>query len=160
MTTGIATVRCGMSGHAGANGGQIVLNKDSSVLDRAGNGQKKFSQSVHTQEVTGSSPVVSTKKFLISQEIRNFSSLCPYFVQCNFVAFRKTQTVTQITKYSDRFVQHRIGFPLSGAAFCPFFCFFRCRILGQIFVTSHMALSITFPMVSAASRFISGVAWV
>jgi len=30
---------------------------------------------VHTQEVTGSSPVVSTKKFLISQEIRNFSLL-------------------------------------------------------------------------------------
>ena len=28
---------------------------------------------LHTQEVTGSSPVVSTKKFLISQEIRNFS---------------------------------------------------------------------------------------
>ena len=27
---------------------------------------------LHTQEVTGSSPVVSTKKFLISQEIRNF----------------------------------------------------------------------------------------
>ena len=30
---------------------------------------------LHTQEVTGSSPVVSTKKFLISQEIRNFSLL-------------------------------------------------------------------------------------
>ena len=28
---------------------------------------------LHTQEVTGSSPVVSTKKFLISLEIRNFS---------------------------------------------------------------------------------------
>jgi len=27
---------------------------------------------LHTQEVTGSSPVVSTKKFLISLEIRNF----------------------------------------------------------------------------------------
>ena len=27
---------------------------------------------LHTQEVTGSSPAVSTKKFLISQEIRNF----------------------------------------------------------------------------------------
>ena len=30
---------------------------------------------LHTQEVTGSSPVVSTKKFLISCEIRNFSFL-------------------------------------------------------------------------------------
>jgi hypothetical protein len=66
LTTGIATVRCGMSGHAGAKDGQIVLNADSSVLDSGGNGQKKFSQFVHTQEVTGSSPVVSTKKFLIS----------------------------------------------------------------------------------------------
>ena len=55
--------------------GQIVLNAEPSGLDRVGNGQKKFSQSVHTQEVTGSSPVVSTKKFLISQEIRNFSLL-------------------------------------------------------------------------------------
>ncbi len=27
---------------------------------------------LHMQEVTGSSPVVSVKKFLISQEIRNF----------------------------------------------------------------------------------------
>ena len=32
---------------------------------------------IHTQEVTGSSPVVSTKKFLISHEIRNFSFYSP-----------------------------------------------------------------------------------
>ena len=50
-----------MSGHAGVKDGQIVLNAEASVLDSAENGQKKFSQSVHTQEVTGSSPVVSTK---------------------------------------------------------------------------------------------------
>ena len=61
MTTGKATVPCGMSGHTVVKDGQIVLNAESSVLDRVGNGQKKFSQSVHTQEVTGSSPVVSTK---------------------------------------------------------------------------------------------------
>ena len=30
---------------------------------------------IHTQEVTGSSPAVSTKKFLISYEIRNFFCL-------------------------------------------------------------------------------------
>ena len=30
---------------------------------------------LHTQEVTGSSPVVSAKKFLVSCEIRNFSLL-------------------------------------------------------------------------------------
>ena len=52
---------CGMSGHTVVKDGQIVLNAESSVLDRVGNGQKKFSQSVHTHEVTGSSPVVSTK---------------------------------------------------------------------------------------------------
>ena len=50
-----------MSGHAGANGGQIVLNAELPASDSGGNGQKKFSQSVHTQEVTGSSPVVSTR---------------------------------------------------------------------------------------------------
>ena len=32
---------------------------------------------LHTQEVTGSSPAVSTKKFLISQEIRNFFRIWP-----------------------------------------------------------------------------------
>ena len=61
LTTGKATVRCGKGGHAGAKDGQIVLNEEQPVLDRVGNCQKKFSQSVHTQEVTGSSPVVSTK---------------------------------------------------------------------------------------------------
>jgi len=55
-------VPCGMNGHTVVKDGQIVLNAESSVLDRVGNDQKKFSQSVHTQEVTGSSPVVSTKK--------------------------------------------------------------------------------------------------
>ena len=79
LTTESATVRCGMSGHAGANDGQIVLNKDSSVLDRVENGQKKFSQSVHTQEVTGSSPVVSTIK---TPEIARF--LVFLFVFRNF----------------------------------------------------------------------------
>ena len=39
---------------------------------------------LHTQEVTGSSPVVSTKKFLISQEIRNFSL---YFRSNNSAVF-------------------------------------------------------------------------
>ena len=32
---------------------------------------------LHTQEVTGSSPAVSTKKFLISQEIRDFFAFMP-----------------------------------------------------------------------------------
>ena len=72
-------MRCGMSGHTGSKDGQIVLNKDSSVLDRAGNSQKKFSQSVHTQEVTGSSPVVSTIK---TPEIARF--LVFLFVFRNF----------------------------------------------------------------------------
>ena len=39
---------------------------------------------LHTQEVTGSSTVVSTKKFLISQEIRNFSL---YFRSNNSAVF-------------------------------------------------------------------------
>ena len=61
MTTGKATVPCGMGGHAVVKDGQIVLNAELPASDSGGNGQKKFSQSVHTQEVTGSSPVVSTK---------------------------------------------------------------------------------------------------
>ena len=39
---------------------------------------------LHTQEVTGSSPVVSTKKFLIPREIRNFS---PYIRSNNSIVF-------------------------------------------------------------------------
>ena len=62
-----------------AKDGQIVLNEDSSVLDRGGNGQKKSPQSVHTQEVTGSSPVVSTIK---TPEIARF--LVFLFVFRNF----------------------------------------------------------------------------
>ena len=38
LTTGKATVRYGMSGRAEAKDSQIVLNEDSSVLDRVGNG--------------------------------------------------------------------------------------------------------------------------
>ena len=50
---------------------------------------------LHTQEVTGSSPAVSTKKFLISYEIRNFFCLCLQIVMLHFGVFRLTQTVTQ-----------------------------------------------------------------
>ena len=46
--------------------------------------RKASLSNLHTQEVTGSSPVVSTKKFLISQEIRNFSL---YFRSNNSVVF-------------------------------------------------------------------------
>ena len=94
LTTGKATVPCGMSGHTVGKDGQIVLNAESLVLDRAGNGQKKFSLSVHTQEVTGSSPVVSTKKFLISQEIRNFSLFSRLFMRFDLPESFLTPTVT------------------------------------------------------------------
>ena len=43
---------------------------------------------LHTQEVTGSSPVVSTKKFLILQEIRNFSYILPQKVFFKFEFLR------------------------------------------------------------------------
>ena len=61
LTTESATVRRGMRGHAVVKAAQIVLNAEFSALDRVGNERKKFSQSVHTQEVTGSSPVIPTK---------------------------------------------------------------------------------------------------
>ena len=57
---------------------------------------------IHTQEVTGSSPAVSTKKFLISQEIRNFFCLCSQIVTRHFGVFRLTQTVTQKPKVRER----------------------------------------------------------
>ena len=44
---------------------------------------------LHTQEVTGLSPIVSTKKFLISQEIRNFSLL--FRSKYSFEFFRFSQ---------------------------------------------------------------------
>ena len=42
---------------------------------------------LHTQEVTGSSPVVSTKKSLISQEIRDFSLLLQLKYSFEFFCF-------------------------------------------------------------------------
>ena len=42
---------------------------------------------LHTQEVTGSSPAVSTKKFLISQEIRNFFLFMPSSSDAAFSRF-------------------------------------------------------------------------
>ena len=60
LTTGKATVRCGMGGHAVVKDGQIVLNAEPSGLDRVGNGQKKFFQSVRIRKVAGSIPVEST----------------------------------------------------------------------------------------------------
>ena len=62
-------MRCGICGHAGVNDGQIVLNAESLVLDRAGNGQKKFSLSVGKDEVGGSNPPSSSR---ITPEIFGF----------------------------------------------------------------------------------------
>ena len=50
---------------------------------------------LHTQEVTGSSPAVSAKKFSVSQETGNFFCLYPQIVTRHFGVFRLTQTVTQ-----------------------------------------------------------------
>lgn len=47
-----------------------------------------------TQEVTGSSPVVSTKKFLISCEIRNFSFVFLKFVYWSSYWSSLTNTMT------------------------------------------------------------------
>ncbi|WP_298735005.1 hypothetical protein, partial [uncultured Subdoligranulum sp.] len=66
---------------------------------------------LHTQEVTGSSPVVSTKKFLISQEIRNFSFYSPRKSLLKFSAFSPTNTLTNSAIVSDRMRQHRTGIP-------------------------------------------------
>ena len=103
----------------------------------------RLSSYLHTQEVTGSSPAVSTKKFLISQEIRNFFCLCLQIVTQHFGVFRLTQTVTQKPRgqeSTERGEWHHP--PLSG------------------FFVGYMVWLMTLPMVSAAERFIPAVAWV
>ena len=75
---------------------------------------------LHTQEVTGSSPVVSTKKFLISQEIRNFYL---FYASKNFLqnlAFAPTNTLTNTAIVPHRTGQHRARKP-------------RCILPSQVF---------------------------
>ena len=64
---------------------------------------------IHTQEVTGSSPAVSTKKFLISYEIRNFFCLYFQIVTRHFGVFRLTQTVTQKPRGQKSIGERRIA---------------------------------------------------
>ena len=99
---------------------------------------------LHTQEVTGSSPAVSTKKFLISCEIRNFFCLCPQIVTRNFCVFCMTQTVTQKPRGQESTGEGRM------ASSVPL----------RLFFVGYMVWLMTLPMVSAASRFIPSVAWV
>ena len=99
---------------------------------------------LHTQEVTGSSPAVSTKKFLISQEIRNFFRLCLQIVTRHFGVFRLTQTVTQKPRGQESTGEGRM------ASSVPL----------RLFFVGYMVWLMTLPMVSAAERFIPSVAWV
>ena len=99
---------------------------------------------LHTQEVTGSSPAVSTKKFLISQEIRNFFRLCSQIVTRHFDVFRMTQTVTQKPRGQESTGEGRM------ASSVPL----------RLFFVGYMVWLMTLPMVSAAERFIPSVAWV
>ena len=70
QTTARTTGVYGTNGFCAVNHVQKIIGLERKQLKTTGNRQKKFHRAVHTQEVTGSSPVVSTKKFLISQEIR------------------------------------------------------------------------------------------
>ena len=75
----------------------------------------------HTQEVTGSSPVVSTKEFLISQEIRNFS-----FLLCEIIGrfcgrFPPTQAVTHTGKEQRETDSTGQEFPCPVLLFCEFY---------------------------------------
>ena len=99
---------------------------------------------IHTQEVTGSSPAVSTKKFLISYEIRNFFCLYSQIVTLYFGVFRLTQTVTQKPKDQESTGEGRM------ASSVPL----------RLFFVGYMVWLMTLPMVSAAERFIPSVAWV
>ena len=99
---------------------------------------------LHTQEVTGSSPAVSTKEFLISSEIRNSFCLCLQIVTRHFGVFRLTQTVTQKPMGQESAGEGRM------ASSVPL----------RLFFVGYMVWLMTLPMVSAASRFIPSVAWV
>ncbi len=84
---------------------------------------------LHTQEVTGSSPVVSTKKFLISQEIRNFSLYFPVKSSLKNLTFALTNTLTNTAIVPYRTGQHRAGFPRSALLFCSFLKLFLSLLL-------------------------------
>ena len=75
QTTACTTGVCGTDEFCARNHAWKIIGSEQKQLKTTWNHQKKFHRAVHTQEVTGSSPVVSTKKFLISQEIRNFFAL-------------------------------------------------------------------------------------
>ena len=92
---------------------------------------------LHTQEVTGSSPVVSTKKFLISQEIRNFSLYFSAKSLLQNLTFALTNTLTNTAKVPYRTGQHRAGFPLSALLFSQY-----CRIIVSIPPKSAAAVRI------------------
>ena len=99
---------------------------------------------LHTQEVTGSSPAVSTKKFSVSQETGNFFCLYPQIVTRHFGVFRLTQTVTQKPRGQESTGEGRM------ASSVPL----------RLFFVGYMVWLMTLPMVSAAERFIPSVAWV
>ena len=73
---------------------------------------------LHTQEVTGSSPAVSTKKFLISQEIRNFFLFMISKVTLHFGVFRLTQTVTQKPRGQESTGEGRMASSVPLRLFC------------------------------------------
>ena len=100
---------------------------------------------LHTQEVTGSSPAVSTKKFLISQEIRNFFLFM--FSNSDAVLWRFSHDPNRDPK-AERSGKHQRG--ADGII----------RPSLRLFFVGYMVWLMTLPMVSAASRFIPSVAWV
>ena len=100
---------------------------------------------LHTQEVTGSSPAVSTKKFLISQEIRNFFLFM--FSNSDAVFWRFSHDPNRDPK-AERSGKHQRG--ADGII----------RPSLRLFFVGYMVWLMTLPMVSAASRFIPSVAWV
>ena len=69
---------------------------------------------LHTQEVTGSSPVVSTKKNLILQEIRFFSFYSSRKSLLKFSAFSPTNVLANTAIVADRMRQYRAGIFPSG----------------------------------------------
>ena len=97
---------------------------------------------LHTQEVTGSSPAVSTKNHRNHLIPVIFFYNLQLFVALNFCRFFKTHTLTHTGKGPESTGQGQTGNFLSGPVFYRI-----CWLM-------------TPPMVSAASCFICAVAWV
>ena len=106
QTTACTTGVCGTGGFCAVNHVQKIIGLERKQLKTTGNNRKMFHRAVHTQEVTGSSPVVSVEKFLIYVKSGTFL----LFVSKNMLKLLASSP-TNTAIVSDRAGQCRAGNP-------------------------------------------------